>query len=100
MVGVSMMVMGQSAVEINNRSIEPYMNRIVERERLRNQGLEVKEKWKELGSLFLALFLFCVPSPAIVPPEFVADDRLSGLSAPRYSVASRDGHTLTECTFA
>jgi uncharacterized membrane protein YccF (DUF307 family) len=68
MVGVSMMVMGQSAVEINNQSIEPYMNRIVERERLRNKGLQVKEKWKELGSLFIAIFVFCV-----APRKFKVD---------------------------
>lgn len=60
MVGVSMMVMGSQAAEINDRSIEPYINRIVEREELRKKELNVAEKWKEWSSLIIAILVFCV----------------------------------------
>jgi len=63
MVGIPMMIMGNHAIDINNRSVEQYIDKIVEREDLRKKELNVAEKWKERSSLIVAVLVFSVSSP-------------------------------------
>jgi len=97
MVGLPMMIMGNQAVDINNRSVEQYIKRIIEREDLRKKELNLAEKWKEWSSLIVSVLVFSVNcSPgicALISSYF-------GLLARRYSAVSKAGRISMECTSA
>jgi len=97
MVGLPMMIMGNQAVNINNRSVEQYIERIIEREQLRKKELNVAEKWKEWASLIVAVLVFSVScSPGIC----TLISRYFGLLARRYSAVLKAGRISMECTSA
>lgn len=57
-----MMIMGNHAQEIHDRSVEPYIQ-MIEREELKKVRLGAAEKWKEYTALSLATLVFSVPLP-------------------------------------
>jgi hypothetical protein len=57
--GVSMMIMGSQLEEINNRTVEPYVQ-MIHREELRNARLGKAEHWKEFYAFGFSFLAFTV----------------------------------------
>ena len=71
-IGVSLMIMGQSAQDIHSKSMEPY-SQVLTREELRQQKLKKAEKYEEWYSVGFSLLAFLVCSLIAIEIGLLSD---------------------------